>query len=230
MKRNATLYVSVILLAYFSLTGCSGNNNDQKGTPADSAIASQATDSSTILSRREHAPEAPYRSLDTFNVATGNAFFDSLYQQYLTSAVLTQDSDICIGDACHSWQTLKDTSTNAVLYFFKGDGYEYGFSNDQYWVVNDTIRFSRSFNVNVEEYPTNTSKTLWRVEEVVYDLRNDINTCIRRTAFSSQMEGFDFALPNVPGAVVPADAKKSPKELQEELKQLLEMKYSPDRD
>ena len=83
----------------------------------------------------------------------------NLHTEYSKTAELTLVRNICVGDNCESYQTFSNKDNHTILYFFKGDGSEYGFSNDQYLLQNDSLKFIRNFNVNIETWPTDSTKT-----------------------------------------------------------------------
>lgn len=172
----------------------------------------------------------PFRDINNFDIKVGNQTIDSLHTEYLKTIDPTITKDICIGDNCESYQTFINKDNHSILYFFKGDGGEYGFSNDQYHLKNDSLNFVRNFNVNVAIWPTDTTKTVWRVEEITYKFQGQTVSCNRKTALTKDLDGFDFMLRKRTSEIIKASWKVAYQNKTKELEKLLALKDSKDRD
>lgn len=167
--------------------------------------------------------EDPFKDINRFDIAVGNDFIDSVYQAYATGTDTTSERDLCLGDACTSYLTIENSNENTTLYMAKTNCYEYGFGNDQFLLKNDSLYFTRRFNVNVEEYPTAQTDTKWRIEETVHWFNGDSVTRYIRTTFTRKLDGFDFTLKNVTPVLTPADTSAYANDV-EHLKQILTLK------
>lgn len=217
-----------ILIISLLLTSCNTRQVDNNAT-----VNKQDTlKNDTSLNKVNRIFNNPFRDINNFDIKFGDSFIDSLHTSYLnqgqTEAVLTKD--ICIGDNCESYKTILDKSSNKILYLFKGDGGEYGFSNDQYFLCKDSLIYVRNFNVNIETWPTDSTETEWKIEEFVYSFEQSKAYSQSRTSYTKELDKFDFTLKNVKTKNIEIDIKKTYQDKSTELKKLLEMKNSADRD
>lgn len=140
----------------------------------------------------------PFRDINNFNIIFGNKFIDSLHDYYIKDKVseIALTNDICIGDGCESYQTILNKNNHTNLYFFKGDCGEYGFSNDQFYLQNDSLKFVRNFDVEIETWSTDSSDTIWRIEEKVFKFSSGIVSCLIKTELTKNLDQFDFNIKN----------------------------------
>jgi hypothetical protein len=186
----------------------------------------------TSLNKVNRIIDNPFRDINNFNILFGNSFVDSLHAAYSNNkqieVILTKD--LCIGDNCESYKTIVDKSSNKILYLFKGDGGDYGFSNDQYFITKDSLTYVRNFSVYIETWPTDSIDTEWKIEELVYCFENGKQYSQSRTSFTKDLDKFDFTLKNVKTKNIEFDFTKTYNEKSMELKGLLEMENSKYRD
>ncbi|AEW01143.1 hypothetical protein A4D02_32460 [Niastella koreensis] len=228
--------IPIIFLGAFLLAGC---NNPQTGSPINNNISNSATvqvkDSSSTApvkdsAVKDNSPKAaapdPFRDINNFDIKLGDPFIDSVHALYAKPGLRDVDYtlDVCIGDNCESWKTIINKQENTALYLFKGDGGEYGFSNDQFLLHKDSLVYARNFTVN------NTG-TESKVEEIVYHYQDKIPTVTTRTAITKDIYHFDFTLRGVKAKEnTHFDFNKTYREKSTELAKLLAMKDSPDRE
>jgi len=217
---------TILLLAILLLISC--NNRQVENEPAAQNIDSLQQESS--VNKTDKIFNNSFRDINNFDFKVGNQFIDSLHSEYLKKGELYIDKDICGGDYCQSYQTFINKADNSILYFFKGDAGEYGFSNAQYLLHNDSLSFVRNFNVDIETWPTDTRKTVWKVEEITYKFDDKNVTGTKRTVLTKDLYEFDFTLEKIKSEIVVFTWKETFKEKTEELKQLLELKNSEDGD
>jgi hypothetical protein len=222
--KNILLKLIISLL----LTSC---NNRQ----VDNNVAVNKQDTvkiDTSLYKVNRIFNNPFRDINNFEIMFGDNFIDSLHTTYSNKGqidvILTKD--ICLGDNCESYKTIVDKSSNKVLYLFKGDGGEYGFSNDQYFLSKDSLTYVRNFSVNIETWPTDSTETEWKIEELVYCFENKKQYSRSRTSFTKNLDEFDFTLKNVKTKNIEIDFTKTYQDKSVELKKLLEMKNLEDGD
>jgi hypothetical protein len=222
--KNILLTLIISLL----LTSC---NNRQ----VDNNVAVNKQDTvkiDTSLYKVNRIFNNPFRDINNFEIMFGDNFIDSLHTTYSNKGqidvILTKD--ICLGDNCESYKTIVDKSSNKVLYLFKGDGGEYGFSNDQYFLSKDSLTYVRNFSVNIETWPTDSTETEWKIEELVYCFENKKQYSRSRTSFTKNLDEFDFTLKNVKTKNIEIDFTKTYQDKSVELKKLLEMKNLEDGD
>ena len=172
----------------------------------------------------------PYRDINNFYISVGNGFIDSVNHAESNRGYIEEEKDICIRDNCESYLTFSDENNKPVFYFFKSDRGDYGFGNDQYFLINGTISFIRNFNVNVGEWPTDSTPTIWKVEEVTYDFRFNKLKCTSRVVLTKKIDQFDFSLRGAQTKEMQCDYKITFKEKSTELKKHLERKNSKHRD
>lgn len=220
--KNTTL----ILLTIIFWTSC--NNRPVESNKTTQNIDSLQRDSS--LYKTNKILDNPFRDINNFEFEVGHEFIDSIHSKYLQTVEYTIDKDICLGDNCESYQTFINSEDNVILYFFKGDGGEYGFSNDQYLLHGDSLSFVRNFNVNIETWPTDSSETVWKVEEMTYKFDKENVTGTRRTTFTKDLYEFDYTLNRIKSETLILSWKEIFKEKSNELRQLLELKNSKDLD
>ena len=230
--------ILLVFIGTFFLINCS---NRQVNNPVDNNAIVQNNDTAIKnTTKRDTALEEtlgilhnPFRDINNFDIQFGDRFIDSLHVLYSnqgqTKATLTKD--ICIGDNCESYKTIVNKQENTVLYLFKGDGSEYGFSNDQFYLSKDSLIYARNFSVSVDTWPTDSSHTGWKIQEIVYYLQAEKPCRKTRTAYTAELDKFDFTLRSVtPESDNKVDFEKIYQEKSIELEKLLEMKDSENRD
>lgn len=110
------------------------------------------------------------RDINNFASKIYNELFDSLNIQFTNNKEVqtTIKNNLCAGDYCLSYKILKDNQNKSALYLFKADCGEYGFSNDQFLLKNDSLVSVRNFKIEIKDFPTETSPTIWSIEENIY--------------------------------------------------------------
>lgn len=234
--------ILIIFLGAFLLGGC---NSPQTDNPIDNTISNTATAQVKDSSAKDNSPKAatsekvnraltdPFRDIDNFDNKLGDPFIDSVHALYAKPGLRDVDYilDVCIGDNCESWKTIINKQENTALYLFKGDGSEYGFSNDQFLLRKDSLIYARNFTVNIDKWPTDSTATKWKIEEVIYHFQRETPTITTRTVFTQDPDHFDYTLHGVkPKVKDRLDLNKAYQEKTSELAKLLAMKDSPDRD
>ena len=126
---------------------------------------------------------------------------------------------------------MANTQKNTILYLFKGDGGEYGFSNDQYLLHKDSLIYVRNFNVSIGSWPTDSTETQWKIEEIIYHFQGSSSYIKTRTAITKDPDQFDFTLQRVKQEITyNFEKEKLYNEKSLELYKLLEMKDSENRE
>ena len=235
-------HILIIFLGAFLLADC---NNPQTDNPLDNTISNsdtaQVKDAEVKdSSQKDTKPEIgkrvladPFRDINNFDIKLGDPFIDSLHELYAKPGLRDVDYtlDICIGDNCESWKTIINKQEHTTLYLFKGDGGEYGFSNDQFLLKNDSLVYVRNFTVSIDKWPTDSTEIRWKIEEVVYHFQGETPTITTRAEFTKDLDHFNFTLRGVKAKVNNhIDFKKAYQEKSSELEKLLAMKDSGDRD
>jgi len=225
-------HIPLIFIGAMLLANC---NNPQTNNPVASNTTPQVIDSSkkdTIREKKQEEITDPFRAINNFDLKFGDPFIDSLHTLYSKNGKVTAFvKDICLGDNCESWQIIVNKKENTTLYLFKGDGSEYGFSNDQFLLKNDSLVYVRNFTVNIDTWPTDSTETRWKIEEVIYHFQDSASYTTTRTVFTKAPDHFDFTLRGVKAKTSKEfNFEKSYAEKSLELEKLLEMKDSPDRD
>ena len=213
-----------IIVTAFLLLSCTNRK-------AENTFISAGTDSiqkDTSLEEVNRIFDNPFRDINNFDMKVGDEFIDDLHNRYSKTAELTITKNICVGDNCQSYQIFNNKDTNTLLYYFKGDSYEYGFSNDQYLLENDSLTFVRNFNVTIETWPTDNTETIWRVEETIYKFEAKDLRCTKKTALTKNLDRFDFTLKQVTSKIVKVGHDEKYPEKTEELKELLALKENED--
>ncbi|HRG54281.1 MAG TPA: hypothetical protein PLL00_15745 [Bacteroidia bacterium] len=224
--RNKFLLIPTLLI----LSNCTNtqirDENQQKTVDTVQKDTTSTTRMDMVIG------EPPFRDINDFNAKTGNKFFDSLHVEYVhqKDPQIELTKDICIGDYCESYQTILNKEKKAVLYFFRGSSGEYGFSNDQYFLISDSLAVVRNFLINVEIEPTLDKPTVWKIEEKMYDFRNDQPIFTRKYTFTNNLNQFDLTLKSMKARAFNANIKETYEEKLGELKKHLERRKSEYRE
>jgi hypothetical protein len=143
----------------------------------------------------------PLSSVYIFENPVENVFFDAVWKKYKTDpdSKVKQEREICLGDYCQSYEILTNIKNKLKIFFFKGEAGEYGFDNSQYVFRNDSLIFSRSFNVDILEWSTDSSSTSWQITECIGKLDSGHVTKIEKKTVSSDLEIFDYSMENIRG-------------------------------
>lgn len=141
----------------------------------------------------------PLSSMYIFESPVENAFFDILWRKYKTdpTSKVKQEREICLGDYCQSYEILTNTRNRLKIFFFKGEAGEYGFDNSQYVFLNDSLIFSRSFDLDILEWPTDSTSTSWQITEYIGKLKNGHVSKIEKKTVSSNLEVFDYSMKSI---------------------------------
>lgn len=215
--QNLLFTITFIILAIASCTYAESTQT----TPFHSKDSIPSTSKTNYLE---------YRKINHFNLQIGNAVFDSCYKLILNNPFFKREvvNDLCLGDNCESYQTLHLDST--TIYFFKGDANEYGFSNDQFILINDSLTFARNMNVSIEKWATDSSETIWKIEEFTYYLNPSNLRATLRTGFTSELEKFDFTFSSLPALPLKVVFESAYTAKMLELNELLDLKNSQELD
>ncbi len=167
----------------------------------------------------------PFRDINNFEIKVGNAHIDSLHSKLSKLNKPKEINDICVGDYCISYQILINKEEDLILYFFKGDGGEYGFGNDQFILEKDRIVFGRNFNVEIENYPTGSSETILSCEEsIFYFYEENYTKIITRKILITDLSKTEFSLQNEPFEILSIHGQNILETKAEELQKLLNLK------
>ena len=223
MKTTPLIFILALLL-----TNCNSRDADNNASGKEQ----DTLRNDTSLNAVNRIFNDPFRDINNFNINFGDSFIDSLHASYSNQeqTEMTLTKDICIGDNCESYQTIKNKKNDFILYLFKGDGGEYGFSNDQYLLEKDSLIYVRNFNVNIETWPTDSTETEWKIEESVYDFGSEKSCLQSRVSTVKNLDQFDFTLKNVKINIVKINVEKTYQDKSLELEKLLEMKNSENRE
>lgn len=222
-----------IVFGTFLITSCNNRQPEVK-TEHHEMVQKQDNPSKDTIRERAHIIDYnPFKDINNFEIKFGDHFIDSLHTSYtsLEQAKATFTKDICIGDNCESYKTIVNAQKNTILYLFKGDGGEYGFSNDQYLLHKDSLIYVRNFNVSIGAWPTDSTETQWKIEEIIYHFQGSSSYIKTKTAITKNLDQFDFTLQRVKLEITyDFEKEKLYTEQALELQKLLEMKDSENRE
>lgn len=114
-----------------------------------------------------------------------NKFMDDPETDVFNSSVFSW------GDCSARYKKL--LSGNAELYVFKSDCGEYGFGNDQFYFVNDSIIMVRNFNVQISEWQTDSTKNKWSISEKIFIFNDNEATTLMRDRITENYENNKMA-------------------------------------
>lgn len=173
-------YATALLM--FGLYACNHAPTEQQVTVdvTDIAIVTERADPIDTLFNN------PYRDINSFDAPTGFAPADSLHRVLaaVTDIDTTYMREQCAGDCCFSYKMLIDSTNRVGLYLFKTDCYEYGFDNHQFLEVEGKLIFARTFEVGIEEWPTDTTASTWSITETIWHFAGDTATKQTRTTLT----------------------------------------------
>lgn len=231
MKTIMSIFLGTLLLASCNYQQI--NNRVDKKIDS-SGIQNKDSAKNDISPERAHGKlNNPFRDINNFEMDFGDRFIDSLHALYSShgQGKVTFTKDICIGDNCESYKTIVNKQHNTILYLFKGDGSEYGFSNDQYFLNKDSLVHVRNFSVSIHSWPTDSTETEWKIEDIVYRFQDDATYIETRTVITPDLDQFDFTLRGVRRKVrKDFNLKNIYQEKSLELETLLKMKDSEYRE
>jgi hypothetical protein len=165
------------------MCACNHNPTEQQVTVdvTDTAIVTERADPTDTLFNN------PYRDINSFDAPTGFAPADSLHRVLaaVTDIDTTYKLETCYGDCCISYKLLIDSTNRVGLYLFKTDCYEYGFNNHQFLEVEGKLIFVRTFEVGIEQWPTDTTATTWSIKETIWHFAGDTATEQTRTTLTT---------------------------------------------
>ena len=110
------------------------------------------------------------------------------------------------------------------MYLFKADCGEYGFSNDQFLLVNDSIADVRNFKIDIQEFPTDKSPTIWNIEERIYQFNKTTVNIQYRKKLVKDILNYDWKRDTMPFKNQTKDKSDIYVTKKEELRKLLEIK------
>jgi hypothetical protein len=208
----------ILVLTILVLQGCSNipadraETNDKTGTYSAKQVSKDLVDNNF---------NSPTRDLNNFFVKVNCQPIDSLndlFQADKNVQVVTK-TDLCVGDCCTSFKRMTDNKSNSTFCFIKTDCGEYGFSNDQYFLLENNLSLIRNFNLGIEEWPTDSTKTLWSIEEKLFFFSN--NKVIVRERKKLSYNNTTFTFDNIPFNETYGDNIKLTKEKTDEYNKIL---------
>lgn len=112
---------------------------------------------------------SPLVTGNNFSFRTGYLPIDQLKDSFDLDPGMkaTSRKDIERGDCAYYIRSMT-RNTNKTLHYVKGDCGEYGFSNDQYYLENDSLKLQRRFSVGINTWPDEKTVSTWKVTEEVY--------------------------------------------------------------
>lgn len=175
---------------------------------------------------------SPERDINNFEVTTFSTFSDSLHSDTDSNKHFTMEvaHDVCLGDLCYSYQKFTNKKSREVVYFFKCDGGDYGFSNSQYMLEKTgELAYARRLSLSVSEFPTDSTNTIWKVEETIV-MGAIPEVYWSKIDFIENPAAYDFSMQNIEQIQLSGKTKERSEELLNELKSMLEMETNPYRD
>jgi len=173
-----TILLTVLM---FSITACGNNHSPEVADQnvqidPDSLQRTQVMEktSDDSIRKNQEAEDEPfwsssYMSTDNFSITTGYLPIDKLKEKFdknpNTKSTLSDYAEY--GDCGYRVKTMKNDKKE-ILHYRKGDCGEYGFSNTQYYLQNDSLRLIRMFSVGINTWPDEPEGSTWKVEETVH--------------------------------------------------------------
>ena len=209
----------ILLLLIYSCNNYTEADNYNAGAPPET----MHPDSS--LQKVNRIFNNPYRSINNFDIKFGDNLIDSLHNAFANDklSAFNYERNICLGDNCTSMKEISNNTTHSVLYIFKSDAGEYGFSNDQYFLRNDSIKYVRNFSVDVEIPLMDNDDIQWIVQEKLYNFDPKAPFVRSRKVITKNLDHFDYTLKQAPSTIQDLDVTIKVDEKMEELKKLLNM-------
>lgn len=208
------IFVFTILV----LTGCSNRPADKVVTTdkADT-VSSEQVSNDTV----DYYFNNPTRDMNNFSVKVNCQPIDSLNDLFTAdkNVQVVTKTDLCGGDCCTSFKKLTDNKSNSTFCFFKTDCGEYGFSNSQFFFSNGNLSIVRNFDLGIKEWPTDSTETLWSIEEKIFIFSNEKVIVRERENLSTNNTNFTFD--NIPFKESYGDNIKLTKEKTDEYNKLL---------
>jgi len=225
--------ILLILVLTSFLTSCNNKQTkiDSIKLKADTLIketASQTskTASDSVSKKADKFFNDESRDINNFTSKIYNELFDNLNIQFTNNkqAQTSIKNNLCGGDYCLSYKILTDNQSKSTLYLFKADCGEYGFSNDQFLITNDSLVSVRNFKIEIQEFSTETSPTIWSIEENIYQFNKSTVTIKSRKKQVKDILNYDWKKETMPfnsQTIGKSDICKTKKE---QLRKLIETK------
>ena len=158
-------------------------NNQKKSERADSFQQMKATErvvddsirkNQELIDEYERFTSSPLVMYDNFSFKTGYFPIDKIKERFDNDSELkvSYRKDIELGD-CGYCMKLMSNDKNEILHYIKGDCGEYGFSNDQYYLQNDSLKLIREFSVGINTWPSESEQSTWKVKETIHVFSTD---------------------------------------------------------
>lgn len=166
-------------LSLFVITSCMpGNEVADKArnsqTTEDLLKDSEASVNDSIRKYLEQGDEdqpfwsSSYMRLDNFLFLTGYSPMDQLKDEFdKDPQTKISNRDMEGGDCNFSIRSMS-RGKQEILHYLKGDCGEYGFSNAQYYLKNDSLKMIREFSVNIDTWPDEQHGSTWKVSETIH--------------------------------------------------------------
>lgn len=218
--------ILIFFLAVLGLQSCISRTLDTVVTNenTDTVKTTYGNDSisSTIVKedKNDYYFNNPTRDMKNFSVNYDNPIIDSLKDLYNSDKdvqVITKHN-LCDGDCCTSFKKMTNNKTKITLSIFKTDCGDYGFSNDEYIFSDENLLLVRNFALGIETWPTDTSQTIWYIEEKVLEFRKEQVTI--RVRKSTTKDNTDFTLKGIPFKETNGERLKLTKEKTDEYNRL----------
>lgn len=184
----------------FSIMACGPGNtpadkNKNNRTTEELLKETEASVNDSIRKYQELGDEgqpfwsSSYMRLDNFLFLTDYSPLDQLKDEFDKDpkTKISHQENMEGGDCNYSLQSMSK-NTNEVLHYMKGDCGEYGFSNAQYYMNNDSLKIVREFSVNINTWPDEQQESTWKVEENIYVFqKNKVRVLERELVIASDL-------------------------------------------
>jgi hypothetical protein len=176
-----TLYYLALVLTL--LSAC-GNEKQETQTPGTDTVTTRpdTTVAQAEVKQNNTPTDRELQDINWFDIYIGHPYLDSLHIALANdpNTEVFVKKDICGGDYCYSYRTIKDNKKHLTLHFFKGDTGEYGFDNALYVLKGKELYMVRHFDIDMENL--DSTGTVWRTTEKIYAFGPQKVTVQERTA------------------------------------------------
>src|ERR1700756_1599624 len=184
MMKN-TIWLFMIGLLLYGCTTISEKRGDTIVTKADTVKTVQTFDEDSLI------------DLQNFEISTNYTILDE------TIAALNENKNTQVfiskpcgyGDCEFVYKRLNSADGKTMVYLFKGDCGEYGFSNDQFLFSNNRLTVVRNFNYSIEQFADDSLPTLFKIEEEIIDFTGDKALVKHRKKITSSL--YVYTMPDI---------------------------------
>ncbi len=169
--------IYVFLLSIVLVWSCSSNGKSDTPNFTSNKSNSEINTASSVI---QQVQKDSIRDHNNFYLVENYYLFDETINKFQNDSQteIFISPEFSWGDCSGKYKRLY--KTNYEYYIFKSDCGEYGFSNNQFYFVRDSLQMVRNFSMYIAKWQSDTTPIRWDIKEEIYLFDNDSVHIVQR--------------------------------------------------